>query len=297
MTDATRRKALLLLALLSLVWSYNWVVMKQVLQWSGPFAFAALRVGLGTLVLFALLAWRRASLRPPPLLPVLLIGLAQTFGFQALAQWALVEGGAGQTALLVYTMPFWVVGVAWLLLRERPTRAQLATVALAFAGFVLVLEPWRGIGAPRSVLLATAAGLCWAVGTVLSKRLFQRGEAGVLSLSAWQMLAGAIGLGVLAALAGERAIAWTPGFIAALLYNGVLASGLAWLVWSWVVDRLPTSVAGLSSLVIPVMGVLFAWAVLGERPTLAAWAGIALVAVALLRVAMRPAAAKARAAD
>ncbi|HVI25329.1 MAG TPA: EamA family transporter [Xanthomonadaceae bacterium] len=294
MTEASRRKALILLGLLSLVWSYNWVVMKQVLHWSGPFAFAAWRGALGTLVLFALLAWRRVSLRPPPLAPVLLIGLAQTLCFQALAQWALVRGGAGHTALLVYTMPFWVVGVAWLVLRERPTRAQCVSVALAFAGLLLVLEPWRGLGAPDSVLLATGAGLCWAIGTVLSKRLFLRGEASVLSLTAWQMLAGSIGLVVLALAVDEKPITWNAPFVGALAYNAVLASGLAWLIWAWVVEQLPTSVAGLSSLVIPVLGVLFAWAVLGEAPSAAEWAGIALVAAALAVVAMRGQRAAAR---
>ena len=60
MPDHTRRNAVLLLVLLSLVWSYNWIVMKQVLRYSGPFEFAAWRYALGTLVLFGALRWRRA---------------------------------------------------------------------------------------------------------------------------------------------------------------------------------------------------------------------------------------------
>lgn len=288
----SRRKALLVLGLLSLVWSYNWIVMKLVLRDAGPFTFAALRGVLATGVLFAVLAWKRVPLKPPPLGPVVWIGLAQTLAFQALVQWALVEGGAGQTALLAYTMPFWMVGVAWVVLHERPTRAQLATVGLAFVGLVLVIEPWHGIGAPHSVLLATLAGLCWAIGTVLSKRLFVQGRASVLSLSAWQMLFGAIGLVVVWLFVDERPIAWTGRFTAALAYNAVFASGLAWLAWAWVVERLPTQVAGLSSLVIPVLGVLFAWTLLGEVPSPAEWSGIALVAVALLLVARRGAPAR-----
>jgi drug/metabolite transporter (DMT)-like permease len=287
MTDTTRRKALVLMVLLSLVWSFNWIVMKLVLRDSGPFEFAALRGVLATGVLFAVLLLRRVPLAPPPLGPVLLVGLAQTLGFQALVQWALVEGGAGQTALLAYTMPFWVVGVAWVVLGERPARAQLFTIALALIGLLLVLEPWHGLGAPQSVVLAIGGGLCWAIGTVLSKRMFVRGQAGVLSLTAWQMLFGSIGLVIVSACVPEKPIAWTPTFIAALAYNAVLASGLAWAVWAWVVERLPTQVAGLSSLVIPIMGVLFAWALLGEVPSLAEACGIALVAVALLLVATR----------
>ncbi len=283
MSDA-RRNALAMLALLSIIWSYNWVVMKQVLQWSGPFEFAAWRAGIGTVVLFAILLWRREPLRPPPWLPVLLIGAAQTLGFQALVQWALVDGGAGKTAMLAYTMPFWVVGVAWVVLRVRPSRVHSIASGIAFAGMLLMLEPWQGLGSLPSALLAIGGGLCWAIGTVLSKRLFMQGEARVLSLSAWQMLVGTIGLVLVALLVDEPAVQWTPGFVAAVLYNGVLASGLAWLLWSTIVDRLPTTAAGLSSLVVPIMGVLFAWALLGEAPSPAEWAGIGLMALALAGV-------------
>ena len=281
MKPSPNRNALLVLALLSFIWSYNWIVMKQVLQWSGPFTFAAWRGVLGALVLFALLVARRGSLKPPPLAPLLLIGAAQTLGFQALVQWALVDGGAGKTALLAYTMPFWVVGVAWVLLRDPPSRLQSIAVGIAFVGLALVLEPWEGLGQVHSSLLAIGGGLCWAIGTVLSKRMFQRGEATVLSLSAWQMAVGAIGLVLVAWFVDEPAVQWTGGFIASLAYNAVLASGVAWVMWSYIVDKLPMTVSGMSSLVIPIMGVLFAWAVLGESPSLAEWAGIALVGVAL----------------
>ena len=285
MKPSPHRNALLVLALLSFIWSYNWIVMKQVLQWSGPFEFAAWRGVLGALVLFALLVARRGSLKPPPLIPLLWVGAAQTFAFQALVQWALVDGGAGKTALLAYTMPFWMVGVAWVLLRDPPSRLQSIAVGIAFAGLALVLEPWEGLGQVESSLLAIGGGLCWAIGTVLSKRMFQRGEATVLSLSAWQMAVGALGLVLVAWFVDEPPVQWTGGFIASLAYNAVLASGVAWVMWSYIVDKLPMTVSGLSSLVIPIMGVLFAWAVLGESPSLAEWAGIALVGVALAIVA------------
>jgi drug/metabolite transporter (DMT)-like permease len=284
MNDTARRNAVLLLVLLSLVWSYNWIVMKQVLRYSGPFEFAAWRYALGTAVLFAALRWRGLSLRPPPLGPVIAIGLAQTLAFQALVQLALVTGGAGRTALLAYTMPFWAVLLAWLVLRERPSRVQWASLAIALVGLLLVLAPWHGIGAPASALLAIGGGLAWAIGMVLSKRVFLRGGVGALSLTAWQMLAGSIGLIAVALCVPERPIAWTGGFVAALAYNAVLASGLAWLLWSYVVERLPAQVAGLSSLVVPILGVLFAWLVLHEVPSGSEAAGIVVLAVALLVV-------------
>lgn len=283
MNAPARRNAVLLLVLLSLVWSYNWIVMKQVLRYSGPFEFAALRYVLGTVVLFAALRWRGLSLRPPPLAPVIAIGLAQTLAFQALVQLALVSGGAGRTALFAYTMPFWAVLVGWVVLRERPSRVQWSSLAIALVGLLLVLEPWHG-GALGSALLAIAGGLAWAIGMVLSKRVFLRGGVGALSLTAWQMLAGSVGLVIVALCVPERPIAWTGAFVAALAYNALLASGLAWLLWSYVVERLPTAVAGLSSLVVPILGVLFAWLVLHEVPSPSEAIGIALLSTALLVV-------------
>jgi drug/metabolite transporter (DMT)-like permease len=284
---ASRRAALVALALPTLIWSYNWIVMKQALEYSGPFEFSALRYVGGSVVLFAVLMIRGESLRPPPLLPTAMIGLAQTMGFQALVQWALVDGGAGKTALLAYSMPFWLVVLGWVVWKERPTRTLLCGLAIAGVGLVLVLEPWQGLGSGKSPSLAIGGGLAWAVGVALTKRLFERGGVSALSLTAWQMLLGSAGLVAIALLVPERSIEWSPWFIAALTYNTVLASGLAWLLWSFVVARLPANVAGISSLVIPVAGVAFAWILLGERPSRVECIGIACIGVALALVNLR----------
>lgn len=282
-----RRGALLVLLLPILIWSYNWIVMKQVLAWIGPFDFSALRFAIGVLVLFALMLVRGESLKPPPLGQVVLIGLAQTAGFQALVQWALVDGGAGRTALLAYTMPFWVVPLAWWLLADRPGPRQWLSLGVAALGLLFVLEPWRGLGGAGSAALAIGGGLCWALGTVLSKRLFQRGGISALSLTTWQMAFGALFLILLALATQEKPVAWSNYLIGALAYNAVLASGAAWLLWSWVVERLPAGVVGLSSLSVPIAGIAFAWMLLGERPSPSEWIGIALIAAALAIVNLR----------
>lgn len=285
-TDTSRRGAFIALALLTLIWSYNWIVMKQVLQYAGPFHFAALRAVLATFVLFAVVLLRGESLRPPPWQPVVIVGLAQTTGFQALVQWALVEGGAGKTALLAYTMPFWVLVLAWFALHEKPTPRQWLFIALAATGLLFVLEPWRGVGGLHSALLALASGLLWGIGVIVSKRTFAKTSLSPLRLTAWQMVAGAIGLAVIAACVPERAIEWSPFFGAALAYNAVLASGLAWVMWATVVQKLPATVAGLTSLAVPLTGVLLAWAILGEKPGGVEAFGIALIGVALVGISV-----------
>ncbi len=267
-----------------LIWSYSWIVMKQALAYAGPFDFVSLRYLIGAAVLFGALAVSGRSLRPPPLLPVALIGLLQTAAFQGLAQWALVSGGAGKVALLAYTMPFWSVLLAWPLLSEQPSRKQWVGLALAALGLLCIIEPWRGLGSGWGTALALLGGLGWAGGTVLSKRLFQRHDVQPLSLAAWQMLFGALALGIAALLVPQRPVEWSLPFIAALAYSAVLASSVAWCLWLLVIQRLPTAVATLSSLGVPVLSVLLAWMILHEQPTPWEGAGIVLILLGLVAV-------------
>ena len=200
---------------------------------------------------------------------------------------ALVSGGAGKTALLAYTMPFWVVLFSWLILSDRPGARQWLSLAIAALGLVCILEPWRGIGGNGSAALAVAGGICWALGVVMSKRLFKQCGATALSLTTWQMFFGTLLLVAIALAVPEKPIEWTPYMIGALFYNGVLSSGLAWLLWSYVVEKLPANIAGLSSLIVPIAGIGFAWLLLGEVPSAAESIGIVAICVALAIVNFR----------
>jgi drug/metabolite transporter (DMT)-like permease len=280
----SQRGAVAAMLVTILIWAYSWIVMKQVLQHAGPFQFAALRYVLGALVLFAVLLATRQSLRPPPLQLTVLIGLCQTAAFQGLGQWALVEGGAGRIALLAYTMPFWAVLLAWVVLREKPTSRHWVGIGLAAVGLICIIEPWRSMGSAGSTLLAIAAGAAWAMGTVLSKRMFQRHAPSPLNLTAWQMLFGALGLCVLALLTPQRPIEWSWGFVGGLAYSVVLASSVAWGLWLIVLQRLPTAVASLSSLGVPIVSVLLAWAILHEQPSTMEAVGIVFVLLGLMAV-------------
>jgi drug/metabolite transporter (DMT)-like permease len=283
-SSSSQRGAVFAMLATILIWAYSWIVMKQVLAYAGPFDFAALRYLLGAALLFIVLVIARQPLRPPPLLLTIGIGVFQTAAFQGLGQWALRTGGAGHVALLAYTMPFWAVLLAWLMLGDRPTRRHVIGLALAAVGLLCIIEPWRAMGSVASTGLAIAAGICWAVGTVLTKRMFLRHKPSVLNLTAWQMLAGGIALGIVALLVPQRPIAWTGALIAGLAYSVVIASSIAWWLWSIVLQRLPTTVASLSSLGVPIVSVLLAWVILHERPSLMEWVGIAFVVAGLAAV-------------
>ena len=186
--------------MLALIWGYNWVVMKVGLRYSQPFTFAALRAFLGSSSsLFILLAVLRRPLRPRALGLTAALGLLQTTGFIGLVMWALVNGAAGKTSILTYTMPFWLLLMAWVVLGERLRRFQWVAVALAFVGLMLILSPWRLHGG-FSELLTIGGALCWAGSAVVAKMLRKRHEVDLLSMTAWQMLLGSLPLILVALL-------------------------------------------------------------------------------------------------
>ena len=276
-----RHTAAAALILLILIWAYSWIIMKQMMLYAGPFDFAALRYLGGALLLMLFMALRGQSLKPPPLLPTVAVGLSQTAAFQGLAQWALVSGGAAHTSMLVYTMPFWAILLAWWLLHERPGARQWAGIALAATGLICIMKPWHGLGTLHSALLAVASGVTWGLGTVLTKYTFERHHPSALSFTAWQMLLGALVLCAIAAAVPSRSIAWTPQFIYGLTYSIALASSVAWLLWTFVIDKLSTTAASLSSLGVPISAVLMAWLILRERLDGADGIGIVLIVCGL----------------
>ncbi len=276
----TRDLGVLSLAAIAPLWGYGWVVMKVALDYARPFTFVALITSLGAASLFLVLLVTRRSLRPPPLGWTVPIGLLQTTLFNSLAILALTVGGAGKVSVLVYTMPFWLLLLAWLFLGERLRSLQWPAVALAFAGLVLVVRPWD-IGGALAGVLACAAGLAWAGGSLLVKLLQRRTRTDTLSLATWQMAFGAATLTAIAALTRSGWPEWTGAFILCLAYSVLLANALCWGLWVFALRSLPAGAAGMGTLAVPVVGVAASWIQLGEQPTGIEAAGMALIVAAL----------------
>jgi drug/metabolite transporter (DMT)-like permease len=276
---------------MALLWGYNWVVMKIALQYCGPLVFAALRCGLGVVLLFGVLIALRVPLKPQRIPITVALGLFQTAGFVGLISWALDAGAAGKSAVLAYTMPFWVILFGWPFLEERVRGWQWIAVLLALVGLALVLELWNGNASLASSLLALGAGASWGVSVILFKKIPVHSRDELLSVTAWQMLYGCVPLVAVALLVHERPIEWTGSFTAALAFNAVGGMAIATLLWLYILNRLSATISGLSSLIVPIVGVLAAWLQLGERPSLAEGAGmiLILVGIAVLVVPQRAA--------
>lgn len=269
------------LLLLALIWGYSWVVMKIALDYVQPFAFAALRTALGGVALFLLLPLLRRPVKPKAFWPTALLGLLQTTGFVGMLTWALENGAAGKTSILTYTMPFWLLLMAWVVLGEKLKGFQWVAVGLALVGLVLILSPWRLEG-KTSDFLAVGGALFWAASAVYAKILRRRHEVDLLSLTAWQMLLGSVPLIVISALTWKGPPVWTGTFIGALIFVAILGNALAWVLWLYILNSFRAGTAGLATLLTPVIGISAAWIQLGEQPGVVEGLGMIAVVGALL---------------
>ncbi len=265
------------LFVLTVIWGYSWVMAKQALVYASPFVFAAERCVGGAV---ALLLTVRLMGKPLVLVapgPTLAIGLMQVTGFMALQTWALVEGGPGKTAVLVFTMPIWTLLIAWPVLGERIRGKQWLAALSTLAGLVLIIEPWDMRSSLFSKFLGLAAALCWAIGTVLVKRLRSQRPVDLLSLTAWQMLLGSVPLVLLALMVPGRPTDWTMYYIGILAFMAVISTALGWWLWITILDRVPAWEASLSVLGTPVVAIVSARLMMAEEFSMGEVIGILLI--------------------
>lgn len=286
----------LALATLSLIWGYTWVLSKQSLAYAPPFAFAAERCVGGAIALFVVLKLLGKPMKLQAPRATIAIALTQVAGFMVFQTWALVEGGPGKTAVLIFTMPIWTLLMAWLILGERVRGGQWLAAASTLTGLILIIEPWDMHTSLFSKFLGVMAALCWATGSILIKRLRSKVPVDLFTLTAWQMALGAIPLIVLAQVVPERPTEWAPHFIGLLAFISVVSTGMCWWLWSYILDRVPAWEASLSVLGTPVVAILSSRLTLGEEFKALEVTGILLIGGGLLLLSLLGWAASKRAA-
>ena len=255
------------LFVLSIIWGVNVPYMKAALDFSGPAEFAFLRNFFGAVVLFGILLVLKKPIliREAPKLFVL--GLFQTAGFTGFLIWALLEGGASKTVILVFTMPLWVAMMAWPLLRERLTAAQWLSVGISFLGIGIIFNPLSDGNNILSCSLALASGFSWACGVILSKKIHIKfPKLDLLTMTAWQMLWGSIPLFIILFIVNSEPIMWTNYFISIVLFNIIFVNAIAYLLWFFSLKHLEASSVSMLSLITPIAGGVSAWLLLGEVP-------------------------------
>jgi drug/metabolite transporter (DMT)-like permease len=276
----------LALLVLSLTWGYTWVIAKQALSYAPPFAFAAERcVGAAlALMLVVKLTGRSFKLAAPG--PTMAIALIQGAGFMAFQTWALVEGGAGKTAVLIFTMPIWTLLLAWPILGERVRGKQWFAATSTLIGLVLIIEPWAMHSSLFSKFLGVIAAVCWAIGTILVKRLRAKEKVDLLSLTMWQSIIGSAPLVLLMWIVPEHATDWNATYIGILAFMSVFSTALCWWLWIFILDNAPAWEASLSVLGTPVIALVSSRLVMGEEFKLVEITGILLIGCGLAMLSL-----------
>ncbi len=282
---------LLALLFLTLAWGGNWPVAKLGVSAMPPLWFRALGTAGGVLVLFCFARLRGIRLFVPrdKRLRLVALALPNMVLWYALVSIALVTVPAGRAAILGFTMPAWVALLGLFGFGERPDRLSLASVVLSlFATALLVGGTTLHAGQSFAIALIVLAAISWAVGTILLRRWPI--EIDTTALTLWMLLTTAIALLLLSALF-ERSHWVMPeraGWYA-IAYNALVVVGFGNIAWFALARRLPPVVSGLSTMMIPVIGVFSSILMVGEVPGASDWVALTLVALALfLSVVPRP---------
>ncbi len=287
------------LATVYVVWGSTYLAIRVMVETMPPLLAAGVRFGLAGAIFLLVLRLRGGpgKLRATrnELLGAALIGNLLCFGGNGLVTVAERDVPSGLAALIIGSVPLWVV-VMRSIHGDRVPRRTLAGVLVGFAGLaVLVLPGDRPGNAPLGwVLLIVAASVSWAAGSFYSRRTPLPREA--LVSTGWQMLFGGVGMVLVGTLTGEWAGLHAERFsgdsLLAFGYLIVFGSLLAFTAYTWLLKNAPISTVATYAYVNPVIAIFLGWAILNEEITPTVFVGAAAIVLsvaAVVRHESRPA--------
>lgn len=257
------------LILVGLVWGSNFIFIKMSTEVLPPMQVVILRVAAG-LVPLALVAWKtgalnRAQLRYLPHFAVMSVLATSFYYYGFVAGTALLPSSVA--GLLGGAIPIVTFLTSLVFLRsERPNPVMAAGVGLGFLGIVLAARPWEN-GATISttgVLWVLAGTISVGVSFVYARRFLSPLGLKPVALATWQM-----GLGFLTLLAvtdttGMSAILEAPRALWAVVVGlGILGTGLAYLIYYYMVEELG-AVGASGATYLPAVVALLIGAAVGE---------------------------------
>jgi drug/metabolite transporter (DMT)-like permease len=280
MSDATTAK--LLLVALSFCWGLSWTAMRVALDEVSPWSMRLIGYSIGVAVLLILLRAQGRSLAIPGgknWLHVFIAALFLAVGFGVAGTFAQLMANTSRVIIVNYSMPVWGSLMAYFVLHERINARSAVGLVLCVAGLSVLVYPVAetSLREPIGLLLAFVCALCWGGGTVYMKWARIKGD--LLAITFWQVMVGVAVFAILylvfEGFPTFEPLQWRTW--GGLLFNGVLGTGIAYFIWFNIIGRLSTAMASLGSLINPVVGVIGAVIILGDRPTVPDMIGFALI--------------------
>ncbi|MEO5697199.1 MAG: DMT family transporter [Burkholderiaceae bacterium] len=288
-------RALILLAILTLVWGTNWPLFQIAVREVSVWTFRAIAVVVAGVALLAIAKARGQSLQIPRQHwgPVLVATFSYLVVWNIASTYSAILIPSGQSAVLGFTMPLWAALISWAVLGERPSKRLLLAIALGGVAVTLLMVPsFRSYGrAPLGLALGLLAGFGWAVGTLILKRSAIGVAATVLT--GWQLLIAAVPITIGAFVLGDGhwfMPSWQS--IAVIGYIALVPMSIGNVCWFAIVGMLPANIAGLSSILVPVVAMVSGAIVHGEPLGAVQWLAMACCVAALSLALLRPSRAR-----
>lgn len=268
------------------IWGGMYVVSKVVLEVIPPFSLLSIRLGMGFLALWLVIAWRGGfNLTRAQFLAAFgvgVVGYGISLGFQFVGT---KLSTAANGSLVTSATPALVLPFAFLLLKEQITPRRLIAIGVASLGVLAVIDP-RTANLASNLFLGNlsllGAAVTWALYSVLVRKvspgvdllqssavMLLGGLPTSLAASAWEISASGIG-------------PLTPAIFGGILFLGIISTAIAMFLWNYAFAELPAAVASLTFFAQPVVGTLLGWFFLGEKITPLFILGGVLIGIGIL---------------
>lgn len=278
---------------LVLIWGTTWSVIRVGLRSIPPVTGVALRFALASALLFALALVLRVRLGQSRRERALWLanGLLTFLVPYGVLYWAEQWVPSGLSAVLFATYPLFVALFGfWLLPGERPTAVGLAGLAVGFFGVAVIFSDDLARFGGRQAVLAAAILLVSPLLAALGSVIVKRWGAGIhpLSLTAVPMALTAVTMGGLALfLDAGKPLRLDGPAVGGLLYLAVFGSAVPFVLFFWLLGRMPAGRVALLNYLIPIAAVVVGHAFLAEPITARMIGGAALVLAGVTLAARR----------
>ena len=272
MTSLPKKPWLLEFLLLAALWGASFLFMRLGAAEFGPLPTAGIRVGIAALFLLPLLlARRQGSTLLLHWRKILFLGLLNSGLPFACYAYALLAISTGLSSLLNATVPLFGALVAWVWLKDRPHGLKIIGLLIGFVGVAMLA--WgkasfkpdaSGLSSGWAVVACLVACLCYGISASYTKRYL----GGVPSL----VVATGSQIGATLGLALPTVWLWPavmPGVTAwlALLAVGVLCTGVAYVLYFRLIEKMGAAASLTVTFLIPVFAVFYGVLLLGESVT------------------------------
>jgi drug/metabolite transporter (DMT)-like permease len=284
----------LALATIYVVWGSTYLAIRVMVEDMPPLLAAGARFLIAGAIMYAWVAWRRPrsarAITGRQLIGAAIVGVLLMFGGNGLVTVAEVEVPSGLAALLIASVPLWVILLRGAFGGERVPATTLVSVAVGFVGVALLVLPGdRPEDAPLGwSLMVVLAAVLWASGSFIASRVDRPQD--LLTTTAWQMLIGGAAMVVVGLAVGEAGELHFADIsldsAAAFVFLVFIGSIAAFTAYNWLLRHVALSTVATYAFVNPVIAVFLGWLILSEEITAFVVAGTAVIVASVAFVVL-----------